>query len=511
MSLNTPLFWSVVDIDIPRLPNPRELRINDAITEWEQQMQAIYEMAQLWISRSANCPLTVSFTGEMILPYHSGNSSEDFVVSVRQKIRCIVNALCDVSTRWKSLYLSIAIDDDPTSARFFQISPDNIPILQNLSVRAAPTSPHLLMSSQRGSTLTMMMGGDLVKAPSLQRLAFGRVWSSPSLLPVEWSKITEISLGIPGYHPGRSYPLSFLALCPNLTRCSINFPSLLSLFNSFVNAATSRDVQGPTSEGGMCLLPRLRTLQIQGSEPPIRFAENVDLPSLRELQLLCDTEISPETGFGGGGGAFELIRKFGEGLTDVAIVSEGLNESRLTRVLEWLPNVVSLRLVGDSSLAQPLEFSGVILDSVLEKLTLKYIGDVDGGSRNADVGGAGVCAAVLCPKLEKFGCNANRNVGFSEEALVRFIASRRNLGPRNGAGVSHLNSVVVAFPTHRPDKTIRRALEGMGVDLEDMVLITTYKARLPDMSIITHDELDFASCSSDHEDYLSIVAPGRWG
>ena len=142
----------------------------------------------------------------------------------------------------------------------------------------------------------------------------------------------------------------------------------------------------------------------------------------------------------------------------------------------------------------------MVHDSLLEKLIPKCVDDANSGLGNADDGGDGHFTGVLCPKLEKFGFNVSHTIGFSQGAIVRFIASRRK--PRVLVGISELNSVVVTFHTQRPDKTIREALEEMDVEnLEDMVLIARYKTRLSD------EQLDFGYYSGDHEDYLKIVAP----
>ncbi|KAJ2930328.1 hypothetical protein H1R20_g6785, partial [Candolleomyces eurysporus] len=507
LSFNTPLLWNVIDIHIPRPLDPREYRIDDAMAQWEGQMQAIYEMTQLWISRSASCPLTVSFSGGLSFTSYA-NFAEKTISTARQKMSCIVDAICDVSNRWKSAYLSVEMGNhDLAITRFFRIPPENLPILDNLLVNIFFTSPNVWAQS---SVLGMTIGGGLIKAPSLRRLAVGRLWVSPLLLPVDWSKITEISLGPRAYSPDPSLPLSLLALCLNLTRCSLTFeaPSLITT-NPVMNPAAisfgTPQPQGVAANWGPRLLPKLRTLEIWGAEPPVWFAHFLNLPSLRELFLICPVLQDQ-------GGAIELIRRFGEGLTNVTLDPWCLTESQLLHVLERLPNVVSLRLVDDTFWHQRRwQDPPVMLDSVLEKLTPRYRHDDENGDFGGGGGSNGVYGVCLCPALEKFGCRFSSNVGFSEEAFVRFIASRRR-GPRSSLSsrpdVSQLSSVVVASPSRKPDKTVREALEDMGVDLEDMVLITTYKAqvRAQVMSrMMAQDELDFGICN--HDDYLSTVGP----
>jgi hypothetical protein len=249
---------------------------------------------------------------------------------------------------------------------------------------------------------------------------------------------------------------------------------------------------------GICRLPRLRTLELRGYEPPASFASSLDLPSLRELIILCSSP--PRVAETIKRGTIELIRKFGDGLTDVLVNSAFLNEPGLLDILEHLPNVVSFRLLGAGiSHFQPQMPHPVLLDSVLEKLTPKFEDNNHGVSR----------ATCYCPKLEKFGCKVNHNVGFSEEAFVRFIAARRS---HLHTDVAQLTSVVVAFPARKPSKLIRDGLEELGVDLEDMVLITAYmkmQAREPSIPRITLDEFDVQDGIGDHEDWISTVRPFR--
>ncbi|RXW14288.1 hypothetical protein EST38_g11566 [Candolleomyces aberdarensis] len=512
LSFNTPLLWSVIDIDVPKPPSCREYKLDDAMAQWERQMQVIFEMTEFWISRSASCPLTLSFSGGLTFPRPT-ILTEETVSAGQQKLSRIIDVLCDVSHRWKSAYLSVELgDEDSGVARFFRIPSDSTPLLENLSVIVFLTSPIFITEpSKKESVLNMTMGGGLVKAPSLCRLAVGCLWTSPLSLPINWANITEISLGHPAYQSDPSFPLSLLAMCINLTRCSIYFQASRQVQSNghpaiILASPTTAVAPSPGSSWSIRSLRRLRTLEVRGSEPPPSFATHFDLPSLRELTLLCFpphpvTEVAES-------GAMELIRRFGHGLTDLTIDSWCLNESRLMQVLEQLPNVVSLKLVRVAR-SQP-QIQAVNLDSVLDKLTPRY--DYDHKGEYDDAGG-GVHGAFYCPKLEKFGCRINHSVGFSEEALVRFIASRRST--RSGTGsrpyVPQLNSVVLAFPSRKPKKTIREGLEEMGVDLKDMVLITTYKTQgreqaVPRMGMaLVESDVLIEAC--DHEDYVSTVGP----
>ncbi|KAJ2912223.1 hypothetical protein MD484_g8190, partial [Candolleomyces efflorescens] len=462
-------------------------------------MQAILALTQLWISRSANCPLTVSFSGGLTFPDDTDLSSEP-IIAARERVRSIVDALCDVSCRWKTVYLSVEVGADTAVDGFFQIPSNKTPLLETLYVNNFMPSPDFMnQPSQRQELTEMMTGRGLVKAPRLCRLGVGSFWSSPSPLPVKWAHLTELFLGPILYQPNESTsPLFILAMCVNLIRCSICHQAPVQL-DGMIGTTSAPPNYIPPS--GVCHLARLRTLELRGFEPPPLFAANLELPSLQELVNLSAPSRACREGLGGG--TMDLIRKFGEGLTDVTLEWGSLNEPRLLDVLQHLPNVVNLRLVGGIWF-QPRRMTNdrdpVVLDSVLEKLTPRS----QDSNENGVAGGK-----CYCPKLKKFGCKVEERAELSEEAFARFIAARRN--PLN-TDVALLTSFVAAFPFPKPTPSIRGQLEEMGVDLQGMVFITAYpktqKWHLNAPRRIQPD-FDVDVAIRDHEDYVSTVGPFR--
>ncbi|KAJ2912335.1 hypothetical protein MD484_g8085, partial [Candolleomyces efflorescens] len=377
--------------------------------------------------------------------------------------------------------------------QFFQIPVEKVPLLETLYVDVLLNSPNISSQSvQIQELLAMTTGRALVQAPRLRRLGVGSLWSSPVPLPIKWTNLTELTLGPVTYQADGAFPLSALAMCVNLTKCSIfhQAPAPFQLHGAPVNPASA------TSTNHI-RLPRLQTLELRGFEPPPSFASSVDLPSLQELVLLCSLHIP--VGDGLERGATDLIRKFGDGLTDLLLDLGSLNEQDLLDVLQHVPNVVSLRITG-GSMFQPRMAGGsqtVIGDSVLERLT----------PRSSDIVAYVDGTTCYCPKLQKFGCKVQDNVRFSEEAIIRFIAARRN---RLDAGVALLTSIVVAFPAVKPAKLIRDRLQEMGVDLEDMVLMPLYmkpQSREPGVVGLTLQEHDVGAGIRDHQDYISTMGP----
>ncbi|KAJ2913653.1 hypothetical protein MD484_g6753, partial [Candolleomyces efflorescens] len=497
LSLNTPLLWTVIDIQIPWLPDPQQYRWNDAMTQWGEQMQAIFTTTQLWITRSASCPLTVSFSGGFNFAEDTDLSVEP-VLAARARMLSIVNALCAVSCRWKSVYLSLQMGINAAIDAFFQIPPDKTPLLETLYVNTLLCSPHFIHPPpQREQLSELMTGRALVKAPRLRRFGVGSLWSSPLPLPIKWHDLTELSLGPVIFEGDKFSPLSILVMCINLTRCTIDHQgSDGSLPGSLENATTSAG-SSHTRSSGVCHLSRLRTLELRGFEPPPSFAASVDFPSLRELIVLCSQ--SRSAGEGLGGGIVELVRKFGDGLTDVLLEWDLLTAPRLLEILRNLPDVINLK-IGGGHLFMHRSFDDhrhpLIFDSVLEKLTPQWEDD-----ENAVVGG--MC---YCPKLKRFWSNVKESVEFSEEAFARFVAGRRN---RLSTDFGLLTSFVVALPSCKPTQLIRGRLEEMGVDLEDMVLITAYKKTQAwqHKALVEDHEYDVDEETRSNEDYINAVGP----
>ncbi|KAJ2912228.1 hypothetical protein MD484_g8187, partial [Candolleomyces efflorescens] len=496
LSLDTPLLWTVIDIQVPWLPDPQEYRWHDSMAYWGKQVQAILARTQLWISRSANCPLTVSFSGGLTLPEDT-DLSEEPALTATQLMRSLVTALCDVSYRWKAVYFSVEMGIDEAVNEFFQLPPDKIPLLETLFVNVLLTSPSLVNRLSQGEQLMeITTARELIKAPRLRRLGVGHLWSSPLHLPIKWANLTELSLGPLTYQTDTSFPLSILAMCVNLTRCSIHHqPGQRHVIpTNLANANVTTSVQAVNRHSRVFRLPRLRTLELRGYHPPPFLATNLDLPSLRELILLCS---SPQTfGEGPEDGIFELVRKFGDSLTDFVFEWGSLTERSLLAMLRHLPNVVSLRLVwGIRHQRMGTDRRPLIGDSVLEKLSPQV-------DRLNGVAGGALC---YCPKLQKFGCQVREDVALSEEAFARFVAARRHR--QNASGVALLTSFVATFPSQKPNKRIRDWLEEMNVDLEDMILVAAYRPqtwhhsnparRLPDLDA----DVDLR----DHEDYVSTV------
>ena len=184
---------------------------------WGRSLQEILAMTRIWISRSGNCPLTVSFSGGFTFPHHTTSFT-----TARVCMREIVNALCDVSCRWRSVYLSVELAMELPAARFFQVPSDRIPLLENLYINVQLSPPSMSQPpSQMKQLMDMATGKGLVKAPRVNRLGLGSSWFSPLSLPINWAQRTELLLGPVSNLTDKSIPLSILAKCVNLTRCSV--------------------------------------------------------------------------------------------------------------------------------------------------------------------------------------------------------------------------------------------------------------------------------------------------
>jgi hypothetical protein len=86
------------------------------------------------------------------------------------------------------------------------------------------------------------------------------------------------------------------------------------------------------------------------------------------------------------------------------------------------------------------------------------------------------------------------------------VQTQKRLPPSSSTAPARLESVVLAFPSRKPNKAIRQTLQEMNVDLEGMNLITAYQMlRGQTGSMSVEDESGLGL--SDHDDYILTVGP----
>jgi hypothetical protein len=282
-----------------------------------------------------------------------------------------------------------------------------------------------------------------------------------------WDALSRLSIGSPHHKIafGPQEAVNVLTATPNITHCTIQF-SDGAMETQFVPQRQAVS------------LPKLQSLIMRGTEVPIEFAALLDLPSLTHLSAI-QSPVLPQRDENHSA-VIELIRRFGKKLTDVAFVFATITPSALGSILDNLPNVASIELVGgdpnpgtpkfnpNPGQAQP-PVRGAGLDTLLlQRLTPNG----NGGESHSEW----VC---LCPKLRKLSVSrlgaAERDRDMeTKHHIVNFISSRRRgfSSAKEGEAV-WLEVVTVAF-NGGPIDWMTEELQAGGVGTEGVKFSAKY-------------------------------------
>ncbi|KAJ6619294.1 hypothetical protein B0H10DRAFT_2026834 [Mycena sp. CBHHK59/15] len=249
ISLATAALWSSIHVVVP-YPDSTEIFTDDPpITSILKRCEAM----QIWLSRSGNCPLSIT----LFVPYQYPAHSQRFI-----------HALLPYSRRWKELKLS-------------QISPENLKILNNLTPADVPCleSIDILdnMSTQEGFGDTLQF---LLIPPRLRSITVSYYDGRLSLPSCAWGQITTLRLQshIAFFNLDIDQLMRILEQCVNLGECRLAFP-------------TSPTDQ-PSSTPSQITLARLHTFSVHAdmsTKSVFNLAKILDrftLPALGELSVL---------------------------------------------------------------------------------------------------------------------------------------------------------------------------------------------------------------------------------
>lgn len=487
LALQTRLLWTHLNIVIPEYPLtphrfyrgpplvstaladqlPREIGqlYLQAVAQWESKVDNITQMTKLWIDRAAPCPLTVSFRSPLQM-VGVGHLPEDGA-------RCldpIIDVLCAASARWKEVRFNLFLSRSTAShlTRLLSPSPEDVPLLESVCLFAQDGE------RRPNSKLYDIANSGILKSESLHTLALPVTVKGVTTLPVDWEKLTTLSIGAfdtqspfeqsiaysgSAYTFTTAQALTILKKCPNLINCSFivqapGGPHGLSIF--------------PTSDtdwipGEVVSLPELRSMTIRGSSKALfDFPPHLDLPSIRKLDIACsafraeDEELS---------GLVRWITTFGVHLEDVSFNYGCITQPALELCLEHLSNVTDLNMV---SITKVLGYGRSVANSALfDNATLqKFISRTQvGESDETSDKGKGVDQQCYAPKLQRFQCKLGAVGEFDEHTWLDFIAARRSIPDK----AARLKEASVRFYLPR-DMDFRQELIKRNVDIKDFLL-----------------------------------------
>ncbi|KAJ7742847.1 hypothetical protein B0H16DRAFT_1423274 [Mycena metata] len=382
--LTTPRLWSRLHIVQPPQSWSAGTTI-DAVLEKKFTLRL--ETTKTWLSRSGQCPLSISF--------QSGSYNHPASVDVdtaATKTRLFMQVIIPFTPRWKE----ITLRGVPHKAleMLSNLAEDDVPMLQKLEISHHPDSDHVPFA--------------LMRAPNLINLTLGWTASTQDL-PVRWGNLTYLTVW--GYNTSSlscSIVAKLLARCSQLQVCS---------FVINANNIPLEDGAGSTIE-----LPFLHSFHITNLGLPIRDVGNLfrrlSVPGLRDVDLRAHTDNSLDSHqFVPHFLAFLSVSLCFESLT---IDAQQLDPSSLIELLRGLPPSTTCLRVADGVYSWgPANAVGVFNDNMLAVLT-------------PTPENPGSCPALQ--KLHIIRCTAP-----SDAALLQFIRARMAVSPRT------LETVVIKF------------------------------------------------------------------
>ncbi|KAJ3525286.1 hypothetical protein NMY22_g10645 [Coprinellus aureogranulatus] len=211
LSLNMPLLWSFISIYLPapptswyltshqggtaNIPTPTDdpdQHLNQNIATWFADVKRETHRTALYLSRSADHPLTLRiYAADMDTAY---SFDPDLLNLMNAAFERILIPVCAESHRWLDirLVLTTTLVDCPLR-RLTSISADQVPALRNVSLDYEDDG----FEGHTGFALNIKYGKlRLLQASSLKRLKMEHLWNNFQPTSVNWSGITELYIGV---------------------------------------------------------------------------------------------------------------------------------------------------------------------------------------------------------------------------------------------------------------------------------------------------------------------------
>ncbi|KAJ7742844.1 hypothetical protein B0H16DRAFT_1890150 [Mycena metata] len=384
ISLTTPRLWSRLHIVQPS----QSWTTTDTVLEKKYTLRL--ETTKTWLSRSGQCPLSISFQSRSILHPPPVNIDD-----VATKTQLFMQAILPFTPRWKDITLHTM----PSKALeiLSDLTEDDVPILQRLDI-----------SHGGDPELPAQPPFALIRAPNLINLTLGGPASIQDL-PVRWENLTYLTVwGQNGSLLSCSIVAQLLARCSQLQVCSF-----------VINANDTPLEDGARSTIG---LPFLNSFHLTNLGLPSRDVGNLfrrlSVPGLRDVDLHGHMANSFEShrfvphfiAFLGVSSCFETL----------TIDTQLFIPPSLIELLRALPASTTCLRVADWVYSwSPANAVGIFDDDMLAVLT-------------PTPESPGSCPALQ--KLHIIRCSAP-----SDAALLQFIRARMAVSPRT------LETVVIKF------------------------------------------------------------------
>ncbi|KAJ7162260.1 hypothetical protein C8R46DRAFT_1353242 [Mycena filopes] len=253
ISLSTPCLWSRIHI-----VEPSSWSASPLLAE---KLAQRLETTKIWLDRSGQCPLSISFEGGM-----SGHESPPGTPSNHSAAERFLHALVPFSRRWRQIHFTAPLST--LLQTMSHLNETDVPLLESVAlyhhfyhqIDDAAFGPLQMLLAPRISSFS---------TPANMFRVASRTFS-----PLRWQKLTRLFIDGPPWNVGSEMNsegmLGIIAQCPELRFCRIG-----------INDGEDRPVpyQHPVVE-----LPSLHTLEVHCAEqmgPAISFfLERISSPKL---------------------------------------------------------------------------------------------------------------------------------------------------------------------------------------------------------------------------------------
>lgn len=450
IALKTPELWSSMNIAVP--PSVFRRGVDPLkCASFEAEFQR-------WLERSANLPLTLRMRKGPHLPGQPPFASLDLQVTILRK-------LVAHSQRFQSL-------DFEAQQDILDAFSTDVPLPLLKTLRVSDAGWHHAHFDMDGPD-SILDCHSLFAAPQLERLILLTNEGSPrrfSLLPVNWSRLTALTIGTVYRHPPISpqLPQSMITgLLPSLERCA----NLRQCHFSLPLCAPAL-----ASEERPITLPKLEALSLEGACVEMdRFLTLSSTPSIRELHFYPDYDLSEHST----SSFLKLFHKHGDGIEVLGFDLPTMTGDEFLSILKHSPALkqISLGLRFEQRYSTPPDYPFdnpnepfVLADEHIVALTPTEEGE------------------PMCPRLEVFRCDVKATVTL--KALLPFLQARTNDALLASVGGTKLRELTLtrlpfdsSLPSFRPwmkdDDDPLTEIRESGVTLELARPIVYYSSDKP--------------------------------
>ncbi|KAF7376780.1 hypothetical protein MSAN_00095300 [Mycena sanguinolenta] len=370
ISHTTPRLWSRLHVVEP-LWSPDD----STSSSFEEKVAQRLEITHTWLSRSGQCPLSISLRSA---PEYTPPPGTDTVTPSVTSMQ-FMKTLLSFAPRWQHIRFTAPLSLLLEVMSHFDAE---VPLLETVLFHH---------SQDHNSPLSTRGPFNILRSARISSISIPGAIFMPENLPLQWSQLTTLTVGGPNW----SVPLTItsdallrvIKKCPELRCCKLMVHD------------RATNIEMPTSEHPIVELPFLHTFAIHcvASVAPAvsNLLMRLSLPELRDFTIFGSAQDCPTLG-----DFFARLIRLESLRIDINISTP----ASLLETFHTLPP--SIRHLWISRIDHPWGQSQTGLDEMLGVLTT---------------------SPELCPMLQHFSIDSGFNL--SDEAVLLFIAARMQESP----------------------------------------------------------------------------------